>query len=187
MLKKQPLLTLKLFLFFGSSISALVVSFLPLYFQKKGITTSQIGLFLALGTFVGLIAQPIWGFLSDKYKTVKKILLVSMLGTVAGTAWLFQIESLIWIFIAGSFFYFFFTAMNPLSDNLAKRTGDEHKVSFGSIRSWGSLGFAVISLGSGFLFSSIGIEHLAIPMFTLAIISFVLSLFCRTLKAVRKK
>jgi PPP family 3-phenylpropionic acid transporter len=187
MLNKNPLLTLKVFLFFGSSISMMIVSFLPLYFQNKGLTNSQIGVFIALGTLVGLIAQPIWGYLSDRFKTVKKILLVCVLGMVIGIAWLFQLESIVFIFIAGCFFYFFFTALNPLSDNLAKRIADEHKVSFGSIRSWGSLGFAVISLGSGFLFSYIGIEYLSIPMFTIAGITFILSIGLQDAKTGTKK
>ncbi|MBS4178243.1 MFS transporter [Lederbergia citrea] len=187
MLKNYPILKLKMFLFFGSSISALVVSFLPLYFQAKGITNSQIGLFLALGTFVGLFAQPIWGYLSDKFKTVKKILIVCMCGMVIGIGWLFQLESLIWIFVAGSFFYFFFTSLFPLSDNLAKRTGDEHNVSFGSIRSWGSFGFSVISLGSGFLFSAIGVKYLAFPMLGLAVISLLLSFGLQDAKSGTKK
>ncbi|CAM4125542.1 MFS transporter [Lederbergia lenta] len=178
---------LKLFLFFGSSISALVVSFLPLYFQKKGITNAQIGMFLALGTFVGLISQPTWGYLSDKFKTVKTILIICLLGVLIGVIWIFKLESLIWVFVAGSFFFFFFSAINPLSDNLSKRIADEQKVSFGSIRSWGSFGFAVISLGSGFLFTAISVEYLSIPMFLIAIIAFILALGLQDAKTGTKK
>lgn len=176
---KKSLWMLKLFLFFAMSISSMVVGFLPLYFQEKGLSSSEIGMFLALGTLVGLIAQPIWGVVSDKFKTVKKVLVVSVLGVLLGIIWLFQMESLLWIFIAGTFFYMFNTAINPLSDNLAKKTATQFNVSFGSIRSWSSIGFAVVSLGSGFFFTKYGLGYFSIPMIAFAVIAFILALNLR--------
>ncbi|WP_425594014.1 MFS transporter [Metabacillus endolithicus] len=85
----------------------MVVSFLPIYFQYKGFSSSQIGWFLAIGPFVGLIAQPLWGYASDKYKTVKKVLFSCLIGFSVSVIWLFQIDSFLWIIIAGSLFFFF--------------------------------------------------------------------------------
>lgn len=74
MVTQNPVFPLRMFMFFASAISSVVISFLPIYFQFKGFTSSQIGWFLAIGPLVGLIAQPVWGYMSDKYKTVKKVL-----------------------------------------------------------------------------------------------------------------
>ncbi|MBS4200430.1 MFS transporter [Bacillus sp. FJAT-49732] len=187
MLRKNPLLSLKMFLFFGAAISSLVVSFLPLYFQNNGLSKSAIGMFFALGTLVGLIAQPVWGYMSDRFKTVKKIIIVVLIGIFIGIFWIFQLNSLGWLFAAGSLFFFFFTALNPLSDNLAKRIADEQKVSFGSIRSWSSFGFAIISLASGFYFNKMGVGALAIPMMIVAGMTLMLSFTLKDANSGAKK
>ncbi|MCR2823014.1 MFS transporter [Lederbergia panacisoli] len=187
MLRKNPLLSLKMFLFFGAAISSLVVSFLPLYFQNNGLSKSAIGMFFALGTAVGLFAQPVWGFMSDKFKTVKKIINIVLIGILIGIFLIFKLSSLVWLYAAGALFFFFFTALNPLSDNLAKRVADEYKVSFGSIRSWSSFGFAILSLASGFYFNKMGVESLALPMMTVAGITFLLSMTLTDAKSGAKK
>ncbi|MCJ8007559.1 MFS transporter [Lederbergia wuyishanensis] len=187
MLRKNPLLSLKMFLFFGAAISSLVVSFLPLYFQNNGLTKSAIGMFFALGTLVGLIAQPVWGFMSDKYKTVKKIIVVVLIGILMGIFLIFQLSSLAMLYVAGALFFFFFTALNPLSDNLAKRIADEQKVTFGSIRSWSSFGFAIISLASGFYFNKMGVSSLSIPMMIVAGMTLILSFTLKDANSGTKK
>lgn len=184
---QNPLIPLRTFMFFVSAIGSMVVSFLPIYLQHKGFTSSQIGWFLAIGPFVGLIAQPLWGYASDKYKTVKKVLFACLLGFVFSVIWLFQIESFLWVIIAGSLFFFFFSPVHPLADNLAKRQSQLHSVTFGSIRMWGSIGFALVSLFSGFLLSKFGIGFLAIPITVLAITTCFLSLVLTDAKAGSKK
>ncbi|MGM0876376.1 MAG: MFS transporter [Bacillota bacterium] len=187
MLTQNPLFPLRLFMFFISAISSIVVSFFPIYFQDKGFTSSQIGWFLAIGPFVGLIAQPVWGYTSDKYKTVKKVLFSCLVGLVASVFWLFQIDSFLWVLIAGSVFFFFFSPIIPLADNLGKRQSQLHSVTFGSIRMWGSIGFALFSLISGFLLSTFGIGFLVIPMTVLTILTCFLSLLLSDAKAGNKK
>lgn len=173
---KSPLLPLKFFLFFGHAINTMVISFLPVYFGHNGFTSSQIGWFLAIGPLMGLFAQPVWGYASDKFQTVKKILLVCLIGVLISVMWLFQIDQFIWLLAAGTLFFFFFTPVIPFSDSLAKRTAYVQKVTFGSIRTWGSLGFAVISLLVGWLLNKIGIGYLAIPVIAFTLITCVLSL-----------
>ncbi|WP_273123756.1 MFS transporter [Bacillus weihaiensis] len=183
----NQLLPLRMFMFFVSAIGSMVVSFLPIYFQHKGLSSSQIGWFLAIGPFVGLVAQPIWGYASDKYKTVKKVLFACLVGFVLSVTWLFQLNSFTWILIAGSFFFFFFSPVNPLADNLAKRQSIIHSVTFGSIRMWGSIGFAIVSLFSGFLLSEYGIDFLVIPITFFAVSTCLLSLVLSDVKGGSKK
>ncbi|MFV2048979.1 MFS transporter [Metabacillus sp. YM-086] len=187
MINQNSLVPLRTFMFFVSAIGSMVVSFLPIYFQYKGFSSSQIGWFLAIGPFVGLIAQPLWGYASDKYKTVKKVLFACLIGFSVSVIWLFQIDSFLWIIIAGSLFFFFFSPVNPLADNLAKRQSQIHSVTFGSIRMWGSIGFALVSLFSGFLLTKFGIGFLAIPITVLAVSTCLLSLTLTDAKAGSKK
>ncbi|MBS4204829.1 MFS transporter [Lederbergia citrea] len=187
-MNSKPLFwNLKGFLFLVGAMNTFVVSYFPLYFKHVGLTTSEIGMLLALGTFVGLFGQPFWGLLSDKYKTVKRIMNVVILGSVLGLVWIFQLSQIGWIFVAGSFFYLFYNALFPLSENLTKRIADQNDVSFGSIRSWAAVGFALVSLVSGFLFAKIGIQYLAFPMIFLGIMTFLLSLRLTDAKTGTKK
>lgn len=187
MIIQNQLLSLRMFMFFVSAIGSMVVSFLPIYFQHKGFSSSQIGWFLAIGPFVGLIAQPLWGYASDKYKTVKKVLFTCLVGFLLSVIWIFQIDSFIWIVTAGIFFFFFFSPVHPLADNLAKKQSQIHSVTFGSIRMWGSIGFAVVSLLSGFLLSEFGIGFLVIPITVFTVITCYLALLLSDTKASTKK
>ncbi|MBM7603771.1 MFS family permease [Metabacillus crassostreae] len=187
MIIQNQLLSLRMFMFFVSAIGSMVVSFLPIYFQHKGFLSSQIGWFLAIGPFVGLIAQPLWGYASDKYKTVKRVLFACLVGFLLSVIWIFQIDSFLWIITAGIFFFFFFSPLHPLADNLAKRQAQIHSVTFGSIRMWGSIGFAIVSLVSGFLLTEFGIGFLVIPVTVFTVITCFLALLLSDTKAGTKK
>src|SRR5690625_7048648 len=101
------LVPLKMFLFCFHATNTIILSFLPLYLKDKGLTGTEIGWVLAIGPFASIIAQPFWGFLSDKYKTVKKILIVAASGMLIASIFFFQMNHLIFIFILGVLFYFF--------------------------------------------------------------------------------
>ncbi|KRG11728.1 hypothetical protein ACA29_15165 [Lederbergia galactosidilytica] len=167
--------TLKLYLFMMGSINTFVVSYYPIYFKYMGLTTSEIGSVLALGGAVGLLGQPLWGILSDKFQTVKKLIMFVLVGSIIGIIWIFQVSTLTWIFVAASFFYLFYTSVFPLSENLTKRIATEHQLSFGTLRSWAAWGFAFITLVSGFFFAKLGIQYLLYPVLLFAILAFILA------------
>src|SRR5699024_12282848 len=57
----------------------------------------------------------------------------------------FQMNHLFFILIFGALFYFFSSPVVALGDSLAQRQADLLNISFGSIRTWGSIGFALSS------------------------------------------
>lgn len=138
-----------LFCFHASN--TIILSFLPLYLRYKGLEGTEIGYVLAIGPLATIFAQPFWGYLSDKYKTVKKILIICIFGLLIGSTIFFQMNTLPTILMMGAVFYFFTTPIGALGDSLAQRRADELQVSFGNIRTWGSIGFAVSSLTIGTL------------------------------------
>lgn len=166
---KQSILSLKAFLYFFNSSLTIIVSFLPLYFRDKGLTASEIGTLLSIGPFAALLVQPLTGFLSDKYKTVKKVLLVSLSGLVISSIVLFQMESFVWILLLVAIFYTFLGPIGALGDSLSQRVSGIVGVSFGSIRMWGSVGFAITSLAGGLVLEKIGISNIMFPYLTLAV------------------
>ncbi|TMN22765.1 MFS transporter [Lentibacillus cibarius] len=163
MTDKQSLTSLKMLLFSFHATNTIILSFLPLYLKDKGLNGTEVGWVLAVGPLAAIIAQPFWGYMSDKYKTVKRILLICIVGLLISSIVFFQMEGLIAILLAGFVFYFFTSPIGGLGDSLAQRRADELHVSFGTIRTWGSIGFATSSLIIGQILSATDIQYMIWP------------------------
>ncbi|NJP37225.1 MFS transporter [Alkalicoccus luteus] len=146
-------------LFFHASMT-IIISYLPVYFQSMGLTPSEIGTLMAVGPAAAIAAQPFWGFMSDKWKTVRLILLICLAGAAAVGAVMFQIEQFILLIPAVYLFFSFLSPAGGLGDSLAQKKAIETGISFGSIRMWGSIGFATASLGGGYVLSYTGINSI---------------------------
>lgn len=171
MAKSNSLLPLKMLLFSFHATNTIIISFLPLYLKHKGLDGTEIGWVLAVGPLAAIFAQPFWGYMSDKYKTVKRILLICIIGLLISSVLFFQMNGLLAIILAGAVFYFFTSPIGALGDSLAQRRSDDLKVSFGGIRMWGSIGFATSSLIVGEVLSSIGIQYMIWPYLFFGIIA----------------
>src|SRR5699024_4529450 len=150
-------------LFSFHATNTIILSFLPLYLRYKGLSGVEIGWMLAIGPFASIFSQPFWGYLSDKFKTVKYILLICVLGLLISSTIFFQMNSLIAILIAGAIFYFFTSPIGALGDSLAQRRADQLGVSFGTIRTWGSIGFATSALLIGEFLDRVGVQYMIYP------------------------
>src|SRR5699024_366894 len=145
--KKESLFSLKTLLFSFQAANTILITFLPLYLAKVlGFSGTQIGWVLAVGPLASIISQPFWGYMSDKYKTVKKMLVICTWGMIVSSVIFFNTETLVAVLVTAFLFYFFTTPIGGLSDSLAQRRASEIGVSFGSIRTWGSIGFASSAL-----------------------------------------
>src|SRR5699024_12553188 len=87
----------------------------------KGLSGTEIGWVLAIGPLASIISQPFWGFLSDKYRTVKWVLIMTIIGMLIFSILFFQMHHLFFILIFGALFYFFFSLVGPLGACLAQR------------------------------------------------------------------
>ncbi|MCM3742433.1 MFS transporter [Oceanobacillus luteolus] len=163
MVIQQSTTPLKLLLFSFHASNTILISFLPLYLQYQGLSGTEIGWILATGPLASIFAQPFWGYLSDKFKTVKWILFICILGLLIGAIIFFQMKTIVSLVIIGALFFFFSTPIGGLSDSLAQRRADELRISFGSIRMWGSVGFAAASLSIGVLLNQFGIQYIHWP------------------------
>lgn len=163
-LHHPQLVPLKLFLFFFHSTTTLVISFLPVFYLERGISATHIGWLMAVGPLASLIAQPFWGFMSDKYKTIKRILLICLIGMIITSILFFQMNSLLSFLIMGYLLFSFASPIGALGDSLTQKTANLTKRSFGSIRMWGSIGFAFTSVTSGWILTYIGVENLLFPL-----------------------
>jgi MFS transporter, PPP family, 3-phenylpropionic acid transporter len=158
----KSVLFLRAFLFFYFSSVTLIVSYLPIYFNNKGLSGSEIGWLLAIGPLAAIFVQPFWGYMTDKYKTVKRFILLCLSLLLISSLFMFYGESFFYLMILGAVFFSFMAPLTAMSDSLAQKTAITHKIQFGSIRSWGSLGFATTALLGGQLLNIFGINAIAI-------------------------
>jgi MFS transporter, PPP family, 3-phenylpropionic acid transporter len=176
-------LNLKALLFFYYSAMTIIISYLPVYFQENGLSGVQIGFLLAVGPLAAMISQPFWGFMSDKYKTSKKIIMTCLIGAIIGSILMFQTVNYSILIVTVFIFFAFMSPVGGLGDSLTQKTANRLSVSFGSIRMYGSLGFAVMSLLSGFLLNSIGVTYIYIPFLFFVTITLLISIGVKDVEA----
>src|SRR5690625_6639516 len=117
-----------MFLFCFHATNTIILSFLTLYLKYKGLTGTEIGWVLAIGPFASIFSQPFWGYMSDKFKTVKKILMLLVCGLLISSTLFFQVSGLLAILLMGVVFFFFTTSIGALSDSLVQRRANHLRV-----------------------------------------------------------
>ena len=182
MTKHASLTPLKVLLFSFYATNTIIVSYLPLFLKYKGLNGTEIGYILAIGPLASIFSQPFWGFISDKFKTVKRIIVLCTFMLFITGMIFFSMDGLIAFLITGIIFFFFVTPIEPLSDSMAQRRANEVGVSFGAIRSWGAVGFAVSSLLVGELLARIGIQYMIFPYFFFALTALIVTFRLKDVK-----
>lgn len=166
---------LKGFNFLYFALLAMFIPFLPVYLDEQGLNPAQIGLIIGTGGFVTIIAQPLWGMISDRTKTIRKILLLLLLCSALLGYLLYSSSSYIQLIIFAMLLYFFLMPIDPLTESLNFRIAEASGVSYGSIRTYGALGYGVTALITGYVMSYFGANGLALLFAGIGILSFMIS------------
>ncbi|KIL40506.1 hypothetical protein SD70_13145 [Gordoniibacillus kamchatkensis] len=149
-----------LFMYLLFSTFSVMGFFMAPYLQSKGLNSGQIGNILAVGSLVALVAQPAWGYVSDKKKTVKPILLVLLLSCFLISLGFFSASTFLFILLFYALFSFFNSSAGPLAETLCIAYARQNNKEFGRMRLWGEVGVGTSSLVLGIIVDHIGIRHL---------------------------
>ncbi|MBP1764318.1 MAG: transporter [Firmicutes bacterium] len=133
--------------------------FLTVYFQQRGLSFTEMGIAFALVSLTSVIAQPVWGFVADKYSNKRTILLIT----------LFFSALVVYSLVLASDFYFvigsivlvmaFQSPVVPVADAYCYALIKQYSwLQYGRIRMMGSLGYAVIVLLLGWIVKYFGIN-----------------------------
>lgn len=142
---------------------AIILPFLPLFLHYQQFSSIEIGTVMGVAPIISIIAQPIVGFVSDKYKNIKGILIILYLAVIASSFGLFFTGDFWVVFLSFVLLHFALSPCSPLIDSMSlKSLGAERRHEYGKIRLWGSLGFAVTAGISGPILVWIGIEQIYI-------------------------
>ncbi|UUZ93865.1 MFS transporter [Paenibacillus sp. P25] len=135
---------------------AIITTYFPLYFGWRGFSTIQIGLLYSVGPMIGIAANLFWGFMSDKFRTVKKVLSLILLGQLILALLMFRTDSFGLLMVLMAVFFFFQTPMSSLNDSLTLLNASRTGKSYASYRVWGSIGFAAAAFAFGQLMKLYG-------------------------------
>lgn len=135
---------------------AVVVSYFPLYFHDRGYSEQQIGLLYSIGPALAIFANLLAGMASDRFRTIRKIMIVLLAGQLASLALLFSANDYIVVCFIMAGFYLFQTPLNPLNDSMILLSVKHTGRSYPSVRIFGSLGFACSALVIGLFLKSSG-------------------------------
>lgn len=142
--------------FFYYASSAILLPYLPLYLQSKGYSASEIGLLMMIGPFISIFAQPFWGYVSDRFNSMRNIVFLLWSLSLLGSLGLFLTKGFGLTLGFILMLYFFLLPSIPLIDNLVVKSTAQRGMSYGSVRLWGSIGFSGVALISGLLLEEIG-------------------------------
>lgn len=121
--------------------------FMAIYYQNRGLNYSQIGILFAINSLIVVIAQPLWGIISDKYLSKKKSLaLVLGFSSVIIMGFVFA-KSFLIILITVILFTIFQSPTLSINDALCYEVVESYStIQYGKMRIMGSVGYAVIAL-----------------------------------------
>ncbi|SEB77341.1 MFS transporter [Paenibacillus sp. GP183] len=139
---KSEEIVLKGFTFSFYMTMCILVTFFPLYFDYKGFSKIEIGMLYSVGPMIGIFSNLAWGLLSDKYQTVKKIMILLFTGQVVAAYLIFHTDLFALLYVFVGVFFFFQQPVNSLNDSQLMLSVSQSGRSYASFRIWGSIGFA---------------------------------------------
>ncbi|WP_129115472.1 MFS transporter [Halegenticoccus tardaugens] len=143
------------FIYFIAS-SGFVV-FRNVYLEEMGLSGSQMGQIGFLLMATGVVAQPAWGLLTDYFRAERTVLIfvgiasaVAILSYPVGDG---LTEPFLLIAVGSAAYSAFQTPVGPIATGMVLSRGFD----YGSVRAFGSLAFAIGSLGFGFVVGTLSI------------------------------
>jgi MFS transporter, PPP family, 3-phenylpropionic acid transporter len=153
---------------------AIVSTFLPVYLNESGLTSYQIGIVFALGSLVAIFAQLGWGQAADKSR-YKNTALQIIVGAACIISLLFMAKTgYAYDLFLYSFFMLFYASVFSINDSITLESiGGRYP--FGRIRLGGTLGYALVSVLTGFIVKP-GVKVI-FPFFSLIFLAAFILLF----------
>ena len=144
------------FLFLGAF--SCLSPFLGLFYRRQGLSGTQIGLLGTIGAVISLLTAPFWARLSDRLTHPRRLLQGAFLGSAIGYLVLSSQDSFTRMALLSGLVALLLSGVEPVSDAMAIKSGSSlERTRFGSIRLWGSLGWAVVVFFAGWLVEIRGI------------------------------
>ena len=137
-------------------------SYQTVYLQEGGFSASQLGLLNALTSGVSIASLAFWGMVSDRIRSLRKVLITVLVGGAVLFALIPAIptglpSSPLLLLTLIPVVYFFRGSMSPYAENLLVRNANELRLNYGLLRSVGSFLFTAGGLAITALLPLVGV------------------------------
>lgn len=136
--------------FFYDIAFALFSALISVYLIGKGYSASQVSLLISIASLANMVTQPIIGTLTEKLGM--RLVNMAMFAATCVAAAVFVVAPNFWIIVGA------YAAMNLLMNGVnptIERMATSSPYSYGSIRMWGSIGFAAGTQLAGIIYDNI--------------------------------
>lgn len=176
-MEKGIVLRLQLFIFTLSASNACFSPFLPVYFSSRNLTYSEIGAAFAISAIIGVLFQPLWGYISDKHLNKRRTLFVTMLINMVIILFFMKavhFQLIISLIIINNIFM---CGIGPIMDAYTFDVIEEREgLNYSKFRVMASAGYAVTNLILGYIIKAFGINISFVIYEVLALGGFLLLL-----------
>ncbi len=125
--------------------------FWPVWLSAQGMSAGQIGVLLAVGTWIKVLSNPVIAQFADRTSRIK----LTMVGCAALSLLFFSgfaaAETFLTILIVQILVNTFHPALIPLTETRTMAAATAGHLDYGRVRVWGSLSFVLGTLGAGWL------------------------------------
>lgn len=138
---------------------ACIYPFLIYYFQEKGLSYTEMGIIFATISITGVLTQPVWGFITDKYSNKRTIMMITMLLSAVFVYSLIPATGFYFIMLSIILLMIFQSPVVPVTDAYSYEIIEQYKkMQYGKIRLMGSFGYAIVALFMGYAVKYLGIN-----------------------------
>lgn len=138
--------------------------FMNVYLAQLGLSGQQIGLLAALLPLMFLLVAPVVAAPADRRARRRRALQVALVGLAAVLLIFWLPRAFGSILLLTAVLACFRAPIAPIADGVLTRMAVRHRLNYGQMRLWGSLGFAAAAIVGGALWQRVGF----VPMFVAA-------------------
>jgi len=139
------------FYFFHFAFIGALAPYWGLYLDSLAFSAFQIGILMSLLQVTRIFAPAAWGWLADHTGKRSRVVQYAVLTGLVSYCGVFFGTSFLWLFFVMLLLSFFWSASLPLIEAITLSHLGENTSQYGKIRSWGSVGFIVAVVGTGYL------------------------------------
>ena len=170
---RNPAIIGSIYYLFFWSMFALYLPFFNVYLKELGLTGVQIGIIGALSPLMVLTVGPMVSAMADQHSQRRRFLRFSF-ASLATILLLYQFPTSFWgIFVLVLLEATIRSPMIPIADSIIVRMATNNDLSYGNMRMWGSMGFAIVAIVGGILWGKYGYT----PMFMVTAVAIIPSLW----------
>jgi PPP family 3-phenylpropionic acid transporter len=173
--------------YYGATFLAMGIHlpFWQVWLDSKGLNAEQIGIILATGSILKVIANPTVAQIADKYGERKRLIVLLTVLALCSFS-LFTLSTSFWIIllINGLFLALWSPAM-PLMESLTMQASKLHQFDYGRVRLWGSITFIVGAVGIGYILKRSSPDYIIWAVLMMLVLTCITAVFLPDIKSSR--